>query len=250
MPRASRPSKPYYHRPSFPARRAAAFTSAYKARGAITRAQRGYVRKAGYYGRFNRAAGNELKFYDETVGASVITTGGVTDTSMNNIPEGTGQSERLGRKCTVTSVHVRGTILLPAQTAATSTSNRVRVSIVWDKQCNGAPATWAGAGGPYESNSVDSFRNLENSSRFVVLATKLITLNAMGATASGAAYTFNEVTKPFEFNLKINIPLEFSGATGGLSEVRSNNLFICSASEDTGTVSTIQYQSRLRYKDN
>jgi len=222
---------------------AAAKSSAAKARAYITSRQRGYVRKGGYYGRFSRAAGNELKFYDETKSATATTlTGAVLESSMNNIPEGTGQSERLGRKCTVTQIQVRGMVHSEGPLP-----QRVRFVIAHDKQCNGATATWSGGDGPFEGTTVDSFRNLENSSRFRILYDKTWAFNQ---TANPGSY----IEKNFSAYIKCNLPLEFSGATGGLTEIRSNNLVTFAISEyNTGTgeaAPTIEYHSRLRYKDN
>lgn len=254
----------YRRRPSFApsgtrGRAYAAKSRSYKARSAFLGRQRGYLRRAGYWGRFSRAAGNELKFYDENKGSTTVynTAAGTAylESSMNNIPEGTGQSERLGRKCTVTQAFVRGTITLAAATAAARNSAKCRVVLVWDKQCNGAAvanAFGANTGAPFEIDDINSFRNLENSSRFTILYDKTHTLVADGAASTAGAYTFGAVDRNFQISLpKLNIPLEFSGATGGIAEIRSNNLVMMAISDATTAADvSIKYISRLRYKDN
>lgn len=124
--------------------------------------------------------------------------------------------------------------------------------VVWDKQCNGATATVDGAGGPMETASnINSFRNLENSSRFVLLHDKTYNLNAYGAASTAGTFAFAEVKKNFSINLpKLNIPLEFSGATGGLTEIRSNNLLTIAITDEGTNAPTVEYISRIRYKDN
>lgn len=241
-----------------PIGRPAAFASASRTRARTYRSLRGYVRTGGYYGRFSRASGNELKFYDENKGATAVYNGAGTaylESSMNNIPEGTGQSERLGRKCTVTAAFVRGTLTLVGATAASRNSAKCRLVLLLDKQCNGAAISGTfgnNTGAAFELDDINSFRNLENSSRFKVLYDKVHTLTADGATASGAAFTFGDVKKNFMINLpRLNIPLEFSGATGGITEIRSNNLVMVAISDATANTDlTCEYISRIRYKDN
>ena len=101
-----------------------------------------------------------------------------------------------------------------------------------------------------EAATVDSFRNLENSNRFHILYDKTWAVTQQAGATSSTYF----VEKNFQAYIKCNIPLEFSGATGGLSEIRSNNLLTLAISEyDSGggeTAPTVEYHSRLRYKDN
>lgn len=208
----------------------------------------GFTRTAGYYGRYARASGvgTELKFFDGANStASVSATGAILEDSLNEIAQGAGESNRVGRKCTLKSIHLRGEFTLPAQTSATTSSERVRFIVYLDKQCNGATAAVTDI---LESGNQDSFLNLANKSRFRILGERTCALNAHGATATAGAYTFGEVVKNFKMNLKCNLPLEFDGATGAITELRSNNIRVLAISDSA--VATCVFRWRVRYADN
>lgn len=93
-----------------------------------------------------------------------------------------------------------------------------------------------------ENDGVSTFRNLENSSRFHVLQDKTYKIDTQSTVSS---HHF-EMAMP-----KLNIPLEFSGATGAIAEIRSNNLALLCVHDDlTGGIPSLEYNCRIRYKDN
>lgn len=224
----------------------------------LTASQRGYQRTSGYYGRFRRrpsAAGNELKFLDTpsttTYSATTTLTPLLADatgvlTTWDVIPEGTGPSERVGRKCTIKQIFVKGQCRLTGSSVLADTSDKVRIVMVLDKQHNGSASEATGSL-ILEGDSVNSFRNLEETGRFKVLADKVITLSkAAGSTTGG----FGSVTKAWNISLpKVSIPLEYSGSTGGTTELRSNHISLFTVSELTGQTA-IDCNMRLRYADN
>ena len=67
----------------------------------------------------------------------------------------------------------------------------------------------------------DALINLDNSKRFRILKKCIFTFQS-GAGVSGA---YNEVTLPFEYYRKLNIPIDYSSTTGAIAEVKSNNIF-------------------------
>ncbi len=76
----------------------------------------------------------EIKFYDLDVDDAVISTGGtIAEDSLITIPEGLGESERIGRKLTVVSLHMNWDILLPFTASQTQTSDAVRIIVYLDK---------------------------------------------------------------------------------------------------------------------
>ena len=120
-----------------------------KARGSITKranaiaAARGYVRSGGYYGRF-AGRGAEHKFLDTGLTGTFDTTGevlpgGGTSTGLNLIAQGTTESNRVGRKCVITKILIRGHVT----TASTEANNIIRMLLVLDKQANGAYPAYA-----------------------------------------------------------------------------------------------------------
>lgn len=226
-------------------RRSTALTSARGSRSGALRSLRGYVRTAGFYGRF-AGTGTELKFFDGTGSAGSVSNAGVIDEdSLNEIVQGAGESQRLGRKCTIKSLHIKGDVTLPPQTAASTSSDRLRFIVYLDKQTNGSAAAVTDI---LEAANINSYLNLANKGRFRILSDKMHTLVAHGATASGAAYTFGEVAKAFNLNLKLNVPLEFDGATGAITELRSNNIGVLLISH--GGIASTSYRWRVRYADN
>ncbi len=100
----------------------------------IQGAARGYLRRSGYYG---RAAGptGELKFHDIAVTDAVIAANGTIQNSgsVNLIAQDTTESGRLGRKCVIKNIGWRYRIKLPLATAASNSSDTVRVILYQDK---------------------------------------------------------------------------------------------------------------------
>ncbi len=212
-------------------------------RRGITPAQRGYVRTSGFYGRFT--TGGERKFHDVVIDDAVVATT-MTINNLTIIAEGNGESERVGRKVTLTRISIMYSLQLPAAAAATSSSDTVRVFLVQDKQTNGAQFA---ATDLIDLDNMNSFNNLANSNRFRVLFKKEFSFSAGGAAPSGAALIFSEDRNYLRFSLKINIPIEYdnSATTGVITSVRSNNIYWCTQSE-SGLVSCVG-RARLRYTD-
>lgn len=218
---------------------------------AATPALRGYARTQGRYsGRFsNYGSGNrpEQKFFDTTNTFNFDSTGEVPATGqLCIIPQGVNESERVGRKVTIKHIMMRG-FLIPVAGTWTGGSEVIRLMLVQDTQCNGAAATWSGANGVLESDTVHAFRNLENSNRFKILKDWYTVLNAQ----AGVTTSFNQTTRTFFFSKNCSIPIEWDSVatTGALTTIRSNNLFLIArgANDDQVAYSGV---TRLRYIDN
>jgi len=183
----------------------------------------GYTRASGYYGRFSRSSSDdgELKFFDTALAWDYDTQGEVPATGqLSLIPQGDTQSTRIGRKCTIKSIQIRGYNYFVPTTTATA-SALVNMYLVLDTQCNGAAADATDVfAGSYQITT--AMLNLANSSRFRILKRWVVPFNSN----AGASTAYNNVVKPLEFSMKCNIPLEFSGTTGALTEIRSNNIFL------------------------
>ncbi len=206
----------------------------------------GRDRVGGYYGRY-AGRNAELKFKDTTVDDAIIAAGGVITNSVCLIAQGTGETERIGRKCTIRAIHWRGSLTLPAQElqGAPGDGERFRLIMYQDKQTNGATATQAGI---LESTLYDSYRNLANSGRFNILCDQHIVMNYQTETHFAVnSFSHSEVIRNFHFNKKCNIPLEFDNTVGAITELRSNNLGLLIVSEN-GTGALVS-QVRLRFSD-
>lgn len=217
----------------------------------------GYTRTAGFYGRSLQARrraytamAEELKWHDFSLNAADIgTTGGVL-TPFNLIPEGTAENERIGRKCIIKSINLRWTSILTAAAGAAGAAGRVvRYIVVLDKQCNGAVPVWTDL---MQDADYNSFRNLENQSRFTVFADKTYVLKH-GAGAGWGDGTTNQTywdqsKLSHIFYKKCNIPIEFSGATGAITEVRSNSLYLFIVDDGgSGGATAIAGRGRVRF---
>ncbi len=203
-------------------------------------AMAGYQRTVGYYG-----GAKELKFFDTDIAlADVLAIGSVWEPSLNLIPQGTEQSQRIGRKCTLKSINVRFNVKLGSQTGPLAASETVRVMVVLDKQCNGLAATVAGL---LETANYQSFNNLAEKSRFRVLCDRTYDLNAQASSgAAGADETAPVVINDTLFK-SVNLPIEFNeGATGAITEIRSNNVFMLAIAE-IGGLASIDGTARVRF---
>lgn len=200
----------------------------------------GVTRMSGYYG------GMEKKFLDTAISDA---TAAATMTMYNIciVPQGDTESQRVGRKITVKAIQLRGSLSLLGATDVTNTSCQVRMRIVCDTQTNGAAFT---ATDLLETDAINSFSNLANRSRFVVLKDRTFALKAGGACATGAAYAFSEDIVVIDTYKGCNIPIEYdnSATTGAITTVRSNSLWItfqCSTAEIVAVSGT----ARIRYVD-
>ncbi len=190
----------------------------------------------------------ELKFHDVALDDAVIASGGNITPTINIIPQGVTEIQRIGRKCTLRSVHWKYRVDLPEVNAVATpnTIDEVRVIMYLDKQCNGLTAV---ATDILETATIRSFRNLANSGRFTILMDRLHVIN-WGTLASSVATEIQqaEVVREYSFNKKCEIPIEFNAGNGVLTEIRSNNLgvLLVGLNGTAGFLSSI----RLRFSDN
>ncbi len=187
--------------------------------------QRGRMRVSGYYGRYNRGQPtSEWKFHDlSVVDVVVASAGSITTPSCNTIAQGTDQDERIGRKCTIKSIEFRYSILLPTTVNVGDGSDEMRLIIYLDKQCNGETAI---VGDILESADFQSFYNLANQNRFNILLDKTLLINALAGSGNGSSSDTFDCTRAFTWGKRCNIPIEFDATTGGIAEIRSNNIGI------------------------
>ncbi len=208
------------------------------------RTGRGYTRRIGFYGRYGY--GKELKFHDVDLDDATVAAAGTVTASINLIPQGATEKQRIGRKCTIKSIGWKYNPFLVLQQDAADIGNGdvLRVIMYIDRQCNGAAAAVTDI---LESADYQSFNNLANVGRFQKLIDKSITINRRVAGTDGAStVTTPEVNMEKTFYKKCNIPVEFNAATGVIAEIRSNNLgvLLISKNGNVGFLSKI----RLRFE--
>jgi len=224
----------------------------------------GRNRTVGFYGRYNRPgkANSELKFFDTGVGFSVDSTAEVPATGqLCLIPQGAGQSERIGRKVMVKSIHFHGYVITSTTTALAQAAIAT-MYVVLDQQCNGTAATAVNADtgvfvDPPTGGLSTAMLNLANGDRFRILKKITIPLNIQNTITNTtpntvAGTSVSSLCYPIEFNKKVNIPIEYDAAltTGALTTIRSNNIFLVAGSSGTwDDVAQITGTFRLRYSD-
>ncbi len=208
----------------------------------------GRDRVGGYYGRYAVGGKGELKFHDVGLLDAVVASGANITDSVCLIPQGITESNRVGRKCTITQINWRFQVQLPGVEAAVGPPNPevLRVIMYLDRQCNGATITGTDL---LETINQFSFRNLANSQRFSVLYDRVFDINALTMSTfqvndfSTAPVIINDM-----FFKKVNIPLEFSGVTGAITELRSNNIGVMLLA--VNGLMAFDSKIRLRFSDN
>lgn len=241
--------KPYQNKPyKRPRQDAHAASTQRMARAAAMEVVKGYTRDVGYYGRYNNAKGvsDELKWFDFTTGGGNLTTNGVIlDPTVIDIPQNATESGRIGRKITIKEIHVVGDFAVGDQ-ASTACSTICTLMMYQDKQCNGATAvttdliednggviTWA------------KFNNLVNKNRFHTIAKIRQDINP-NITWNGVNIINPLTHHSFEWHKKVTMPVEYDGATGAITELRSNNIGMYGC--DSGGIAAVGYIIRIRYR--
>ncbi len=207
---------------------------------------RGHHRTGGFYGRY-AGPSQEMKFHDLDIDDTPVPSAGAITDSVNKIPQGVTEVQRVGRKCVIKQISWRFEIQLTATAVATETSDIVRVLLYLDKQCNGATAA---IGEILETADYQSFNNLANKSRFRTLMdrTYAITCTAGSGRGSTDTLSYGESTLVDDFYKKCNIPIEFDASNGAITEIKSNNIGVLLISKDDNP--NFRSKMRLRFADN
>lgn len=215
--------------------------------------RKGYDRTSGYYGIYNKGSSVlpvELKFHDVQVDDSIVAAGSniANAGTVNVIPQGVKENERIGRKAIIKSINWRYRVTIPENDALATpgAGDTIRVILYLDKQCNGAAAT--GALILEDATNHLSFNNLANKDRFFILMDRIHNLNYETLASDEAAKVSSaEVGFNFSFYKKCELPIEFNSVTGAITEIRSNNIGVLLV----GFAGTGGFESliRLRYTD-
>lgn len=217
----------------------------YRTRGRVPFAKRGRLRTGGFYRENGYGTTGELKFADEINNFGLIPisqVGTIVSSSLiNTIQQGTGPSDRIGRKIQVKAIGLTFTMILPTTVTADDAGDSLRVILYLDRQANGAAALPTDIlNTPIEINA---FRELENVSRFNLLYDKTFSINASAGLSTG---TGRHVLRR-KMYLEMEYPVFYTGTGTSLSNIRSNNFGILVVSENASAIITIT--SRVRYTD-
>lgn len=175
----------------------------------------------------------ELKFLDGS-NSGTIPTAGIVFGSIVEIPEGTGRSERIGRKAMIKHVMLRFNAIVPPVASSGNSADIFRVVVYQDKQTNGSAATVPDIlDTTLLALNYQSFKNLTNSGRFRILYDRSYSVNALSGTTG---FNFDSRVYYEYHSRELNIPIEFndSSSTGDISSMSSNNIgyFVISRAGD------------------
>lgn len=198
------------------------------------------------YSRIRKIVGVEKKYLDTIETSTVISaTTGTISGAVLNIAEGSSDVTRVGNKITVTNVNVRIHFNVADMTTAAFQNRNVRFILYIDRQANGS------APQPTEIISIPggisekSYRNLDNLDRFVILRDKFIHLPMI---STNALHTLTGPSPVYTFNKKVECAVHYNGATGALTELRSNNIAFLLVPDVPVTAQAISFTSLTRIK--
>lgn len=208
--------------------------------------RRPLARTGGYTGRFSGPKA-ELKFFDTSISFLIDATGEVPATGqLVLIPQGVTESTRIGRSCVIKSLEFR-LIATYGPGAAVNMSDISLISVVQDKQTNGAVAT-ADLVYLATNNLPVQQRNLENVDRFKILKEFRHVWNA----GAGVTTAYDPVSKSIRKRIKCNIPMLFdsSASTGALGTIRTNNVFLLAGTYgNSDDLIAVNGTCRVRFSD-
>ncbi len=226
-------------------------------RGAPKYFKRGYHRRSGYYGRYKGGGcsmAKEKKFLDTVWSSAAISTtwtdpaNDAGNDSLNIVAQGVDKDERIGRKLCVHNVSFRGEIHCASGTSLTANHNRVRICLILDRQCNGANATMADIFEP-AAVGIDAWRNLANQERFTILWSKTLVFNKGASSIAGPLHFTTDAIKKIGFSKKMEVIIEYDGATGAITTIQSNNLFFAVCARLSTPACTLTGRARVRWSD-
>jgi len=221
--------------------------------------RRGGATKFGFKSRVKRISENsqEFKYHDvDTAATSIDNVGVIVVPSYCLINKGTGPKEMLGREIVIKSITLRCLCTLTAGgTLGTTTNSQLyRFALVLDRQANGAapvPAdVWQGAAIDTPPDSVFSFSNLNNSSRFKIIKQWKGVLTSRALELAGANQ-HDEADKYITYTKKCHIPITYKDYTSGsraITDLKENNIFLIGISTHASQVKLVM-RTRLRYVD-
>ena len=188
----------------------------------------------------------EVKFKDTLFPAVGIPAGPasiIDATVVAEIVNGTGPTERIGRKIKVIKVDYSYTLVVNGA-AAPLNVDAVRYDFWLDRQCNGFAPAAADLYTSLATAGTTQFPNLFNEKRFKRLFTRVHQFNPQSAIGVASANNAIKV----EGSFRPNCIIEYDATTGNITDLTSNNIFQC-WSTDNGTVAVNTGLTRVHYVD-
>lgn len=191
--------------------------------------------------------GPEMKFLDtQSLNNAAATTGVVV--SMNTLAQGLTNITRIGNKIQIKSVAVRGQYQTATQAIDTSQPNSMVWSIVLDKEPEAAAI--ASVNQIYTGNDVLDFNNINESDRFVILATGDANWPGQGQLSGVGAFTQpTGITGMFQRFVKCDIATKYTGTTAAQSTFGTNQLLFVLRWKNADANHLTDVFMRIRFTD-
>lgn len=200
---------------------------------------------------FRRSRPNrpELKYFDVTgqfqsASATIQQPSGATSGwVLVGLAQGTGESQRVGRKITCRNLLIKGVANLEPGTGNDATDVG-QFWVVLDTQANGAGAIATDVWDTVNLGGSQSFRQLDNDTRFKIL--KHCRFEFTGG--AGAGPNLSNQVKLIEMAIPLQgLNITYASTLGAITEIKENNLMIFTSSLN-GLVQ-FSWATRLRYMD-
>lgn len=185
----------------------------------------------------------EIKFFDVSVGSTSNVTAVVTD--LSTMAQGLTNITRVGNKIHIKSVALHAKMSNSPSTGVTSPENLCKWALILDKEPEAAAV--ASYNEIYTSNSPYAYNNLNNSDRFVILATGVESFDA-SIFASAVGFQVGQ-TKWVERFVPCDVNPKYGGTTAAQTSVTSNQLLLATVWLNTDTASSATWATRIRYTD-
>lgn len=187
----------------------------------------------------------EKKFLDAAFTTSPSATGTINTLAI--IPQGDGESERIGRKAIITNILAHGFLEFTSSTNA-QVGNRVRVMVVMDRSTNGLTFSAADLMNIAGTADIDAFRDLSHVGRFDVLYNNLMTMNP-SISGDGTTNRVAGTVRNIAFNIKCCVPIEYdaSATTGAITTQQVNSLHLLMFETVATPATTVNLTVRVRY---
>ncbi len=185
-------------------------------------------------------ASEELKYYDLAEAFALTTTlasGTTAPKTLNSVPQGTTQSQRIGNRIRVKSVMCHGYFTAVGHDGTVGVhdefDNVARVIVLVDHQSNGALA----AAGDIlaQSTAINSFRELDQSHRFTILYDHKVAIE-VPTHFEGTDGLTTGVDKKYTFDFYksgLDLLCQFDAATESVVSQVNNSILFMVYKEDT-----------------
>ncbi len=202
-------------------------------------------------------AGIERKFADfeasnDAFATSWATMQDGTIKSISAVAVGNTESTRIGRVYNITSLHMRGEVILTLQESNATPVSTVmcRVVIVHDTQTNAAELTATDVMDAGQTADHLAFRNLQHTKRFRILMDKTMMLRPE-TTNEGAVNLFasSQQRVMFKFNRTFKKPIKVlcTGTAAVIASITDNSIHVIGIASTTSGAPLLSYQARIRY---